>query len=158
MKKFKIEIKWGIIFSILTLVWMYFEKSIGWHSVLISKHAIYTNLFAIIAIIVYVFALLDKRENFFGGKMIWKQGFISGIALSAIIAFISPLTQYITHSVITTEYFPNIIKYVVDNGKMAQEAAENYFSLKSYILQSAFGALTMGIVTAAIVAFFVKKQ
>lgn len=158
MKKFKIEIKWGIIFSILTLLWMYLEKSVGWHSTHISKHAIYTNFFALIAIIIYVLALLDKRNHFFDGKMNWKQGFISGIALSAIIALISPLTQYITSTIISPEYFPNVIKYVVGKGKMTQEAAETYFNLKSYMVQSAFGALTMGIVTAAIVAFFVKKQ
>jgi hypothetical protein len=41
---------------------------------------------------------------------------------------------------------------------MGQEAAESYFNFKSYVLQSFFGALTMGIVTSAVVAFFVKKQ
>jgi uncharacterized membrane protein YvlD (DUF360 family) len=94
----------------------------------------------------------------YNGKMTWKQGFISGIILSVIIAIISPLTQYITSTVITPDYFTNVIKFVVDSGKMGQEAAEGYFNLKSYVLQSIFGALTMGIVTSAVVAFFVKKQ
>lgn len=158
MSKFRIEIKWAVIFALATLLWMVFEKSIGWHDVLIEKHAIYTNFFAIIAIAVFVLALLDKRKVDFNGKMNWKQGFISGIFLSVIIAVLSPLTQYITNTFITPEYFPNIIKFAVDSGKMSQEAAESYFSLKSYALQSFFGALTMGIVTSAIVAFFVKKQ
>ena len=61
MSKFRIEIKWAIIFALATLLWMAFEKSMGWHDVLIEKHAIYTNFFAIIAIAVYVLALLDKR-------------------------------------------------------------------------------------------------
>lgn len=158
MSKFRIEIKWAVIFALATLLWMVFEKSMGWHDVLIAKHAIYTNFFAIIAIAVFVLALLDKRKVDFNGKMNWKQGFISGIFLSVIIAVLSPLTQYITNTFITPEYFPNIIKFAVDSGKMSQEAAESYFSLKSYALQSFFGALTMGIVTSAIVAFFVKKQ
>ncbi|MBC8766729.1 DUF4199 domain-containing protein [Arenibacter sp. BSSL-BM3] len=158
MSKFRIEIKWAIIFSLATLLWMAFEKSMGWHDVLIEKHAIYTNFFAIIAITVYVLALLDKRKVDYKGKMNWKQGFISGIILSVIISLLSPVTQYITSTFITPEYFTNIIKFAVDSGKMTQEAAENYFSLKSYVIQSVFGALTMGIVTSAIVAFFVKKQ
>lgn len=158
MSKFRIEIKWAIIFSLATLLWMAFEKSMGWHDVLIEKHAIYTNFFAIIAITVYVLALLDKRKVDFKGKMNWKQGFISGIILSVIISLLSPVTQYITSTFITPEYFTNIIKFAVDSGKMTQEAAESYFSLKSYVIQSVFGALTMGIVTSAIVAFFVKKQ
>jgi hypothetical protein len=158
MSKFRIEIKWAIIFALATLLWMVFEKSMGWHDVLIEKHAIYTNFFAIIAIAVYVLALLDKRKVDYNGKMTWKQGFISGIILSVIIAIISPLTQYITSTVITPDYFTNVIKFVVDSGKMGQEAAESYFNLKSYVLQSIFGALTMGIVTSAVVAFFVKRQ
>jgi len=158
MSKFRIEIKWAIIFSLATLLWMAFEKSMGWHDVLIEKHAIYTNFFAIIAITVYVLALLDKRKVDYKGKMNWKQGFISGIILSVIISLLSPVTQYITSTFITPEYFTNIIKFAVDSGKMTQEAAESYFSLKSYVIQSVFGALTMGIVTSAIVAFFVKKQ
>ena len=158
MKKFRIEIKWAVIFSLATLLWMAFEKSMGWHDQLIEKHAIYTNFFAVIAIAVYVLALLDKRKMDFNGKMNWKQGFISGIILSVIIALVSPLTQYITSTIITPEYFTNIIKFAVDSGKMSQEAAESYFSLKSYVIQSVFGALTLGIVTSAIVAFFVRKQ
>ena len=158
MSKFRIEIKWAVIFSLATLLWMAFEKSMGWHDVLIEKHAIYTNFFAIIAIAVYILALLDKRKVDYSGVMNWKQGFISGIILSVIVALLSPLTQYVTSTFITPDYFTNIIKFVVDSGKMGPQAAESYFSFKSYVLQSFFGALTMGIVTSAVVAFFVKKQ
>jgi len=158
MSKILVEIKWAIIFAVASLFWMAFEKSMGWHDVLIEKHAIYTNFFAIIAIAVYVLALLDKRKVDYYGKMNWKQGFVSGVILSVIIAVISPLIQYIVSTEITPEYFENIIEFVVDSGKMGQEAAESYFNLKSYMVQSLFGALTMGIVTSAIVAFFVKKQ
>src|SRR5690606_13891821 len=92
------------------------------------------------------------------GKMSWKQGFISGIILSVIIALFSPIIQYITNTGISPDYFPNAIKYIVDSGKMGQETAESYFNLKSYVLQGVFGALSMGIVTSAIVALFVRKQ
>lgn len=158
MNKYQIEFKWAIIFSVATLAWMVLEKSLGWHDKLIGKHAIYTNLFAFVAITIYVLALLDKRKTAFHGKMNWKQGFISGIILSAIIALFSPITQYITNTSISPDYFPNAIKYIVDSGKMGQETAESYFNLKSYVLQGVFGALSMGIVTSAIVAYFVRKQ
>ncbi len=29
MKKYTTELKWGIIFSLATLLWMYFEKAMG---------------------------------------------------------------------------------------------------------------------------------
>lgn len=157
MKKFSIEIKWGIIFSIISLLWMYLEKGLGWHDENIAVHAIYTNIFAIVAIILYVFALLDKRKNFYNGKMTWTQGFISGIIISVVVAILSPLAQYLTHEFITPDYFENAIEYSVESGN-SRENAEAYFNLGSYILQSFFFALTVGTVTAAIVALFVRRK
>ena len=157
MKKFSIEIKWGIIFSIVSLLWMYLEKGLGWHDENIAVHAIYTNIFAIVAIILYVLALLDKRKNFYNGRMTWTQGFISGIIISVVVAILSPLAQYLTHEFITPDYFENAIEYSVESGN-SRENAEAYFNMESYILQSFFFALTVGTVTAAIVALFVRRK
>lgn len=158
MKKYSTEIKWGVIFAISTLVWMYFEKGMGWHDELIAQQLIYTNLFALVAIVIFVLALKEKRKKDFGGKMSWKQGFISGIIISIVVALLTPLTQYIGNTWIAPNLFPNLINYMVETGKMTEEGAKNYFNLKSYMVQGSFGALTMGVVTSAIVALFLKKQ
>jgi len=158
MKKYAIELKWGIVFFLVSMAWMYFEKLMGWHGENISNHAIYTNFFAIIAILLFVFALLDKRKNFYGGKMTWVQGFTAGLIISIVVAILSPLGQYITHKLISPEYFPNVISFAVENEKMTQEAAEEYFSLNSYIKQSVMFGLVMGVITSAVVALFVKKK
>jgi Mn2+/Fe2+ NRAMP family transporter len=158
MKKYRTEIKWGVIFAISTLVWMYFEKAMGWHDELIAQQLIYTNLFALVAIVIYVQALKEKRNKDFIGKMSWKQGFISGIIISIVVAILTPLTQYIGSTWIAPNLFPNLIDYMVETGKMTEEGATNYFNLKSYMVQGTFGALTMGVVTSAIVAIFLKKQ
>ncbi|MFD0779316.1 hypothetical protein ACFQZF_13425 [Flavobacterium myungsuense] len=68
MKKIAIEIKWGLLFSIATLVWMIIENVVGLHDKYISKHLIYTNLFAIIAIAIYFLALKEKNTLFLTGK------------------------------------------------------------------------------------------
>tara|TARA_B100000378_G_C18043838_1_gene411395 strand:+ start:425 stop:904 length:480 start_codon:yes stop_codon:yes gene_type:complete len=158
MKKFAIEIKWGIIFTIVALLWMFLEKQLGWHDELIAKQAIYTNFFGIIAIIVYVLAIRDKKKNFYQGDMTWTQGFISGMVVSIVVAILSPLAQYISLEVISPEYFPNVIDYAVENGKMTRENAEAYFNLKSYIIQSFFFSLVVGIVTSAIIALFLRSR
>lgn len=69
MKKYRIELKWAFIFTVLALLWMVFEKAMGWHDELIAQHATYTNFFSIVAILVYVFALIDKRNNYYNGIM-----------------------------------------------------------------------------------------
>lgn len=158
MKKIKIEIKWAVIFVLMMLGWMVLEKSLGYHDEKIADHPIFTNFVAIPSIAIYVFALLDKKKNFYYGLMSYKQGFLSGLIISVIVALLSPLSQYIVIEFITPEYFPNVINYAVSSGEMTQEAAESYFNLKSYMIQSVIGALGMGTVTSAIVAIFVKSK
>lgn len=158
MKSRKIEIKWGVLFILVGLIWMVFEKAMGWHDVHIDKHATYTLLIAPIAIAIYVFALLDKRQNFYGGKMSYRQGLITGLIITAVVVILSPVSQYITSTFITPEYFKNVIEYSVSSGQMERTAAEDYFNLQSYMIQSVIGAAVMGVMTSALVAFFVRSK
>lgn len=159
MKNRKIEIKWAVIFSIMGLLWMVLEKLCGLHSTYIDYHLYLTNLFAIPAIIIMIMALKDKKKNFYNGQITYKQGLISGIILSILIALISPLTQWITSYVITPEYFPNVIKRSVAIGyyKTTEDAQAN-FNYKNYAIQGAIGALIMGIVTTAIAMIFIRTK
>ncbi|MGF1670457.1 MAG: DUF4199 domain-containing protein, partial [Balneolaceae bacterium] len=134
MNKYKIEIKWGIIFVVMTLVWIAMEKALGLHSTHIEHHATYTNFIAIPAIVIYVLALLEKRKKDFGGTMSYKQGFISGLIITLVVTILSPLSQVLISSVISPDYFSNMIEYTSENGIMDREAAEAWFNLKSYIV------------------------
>ena len=137
---------------------MVFEKTMGWHDVHIDKHATYSMLIAPIAIAIYVFALLDKKRNFYGGKITYMEGFIAGLIITLVVVILSPLSQYITSIYITPDYFKNVIEYSVFSGQMEQLAAEDYFTLKNYMIQSVLGAAVMGLLTTAIVAFFVRSK
>ena len=158
MKKYQIEIKWGVIFFALMVLWTYFEKLLGWHNENIDKQALYTNFFGIIAIVVYFLAIRDKKQTIFHGKMSWKQGFVSGIILSVVIALLSPLHQVIAHKLISPDFFNNIIEYNVDAERMTREDAEAFFNLNSYIVQGISNALTMGVITSALVALILKRK
>ena len=159
MKNISIEIKWALIFSAVTLLWMTGEKLVGLHDKYIDYHLYLTNLFAIPAIIMMVLALKEKKNKGYDGQMTYGQGFISGIIISAIIALLSPLTQWITSYVITPEYFTNVIKRSVELGyyKTTEEAAAN-FNYKNYAIQSSIGALVMGIATTAIAMIFIRNK
>lgn len=159
MQKFKLEIKWAFIFIAMSLLWMIIEKLTGLHSTHIDKHMYLTNLFAIPAILIYVLALKDKKKNNYFGRMSYKQGLASGLIITVIIAIFSPLTQWITSTIITPEYFPNVIAYSVESGyHKSIEEAEAYFNLSNYIQQSVIGALIMGVLTSATIAIFLKSK
>ncbi|MCA6073969.1 DUF4199 domain-containing protein [Fulvivirga sedimenti] len=159
MKKIRIEIKWALIFVAMSLLWMVLEKLVGLHSTHIDKHLYLTNLFAIPAIIVYVLALKDKKATDYHGQMTYKQGFMSGLIITIIVTVLAPITQWITSTIITPEYFPNVIAYSVETGYYETvEEAEANFNLSNYMMQSVIGAFIMGVITTAIVAFFVKTK
>ena len=159
MKNIAIEVKWAVIFSGMTLLWMVLEKLSGLHGKYIDYHLYLTNLFAIPAIWVMVLALKDKKKNFYGGQISYGEGLISGIILSLIIALISPFKQWVTSYVITPEYFPNVIKRSVELGyyKTTAEAEAN-FNYPNYAKQGAIGAFVMGVITSAIAMIFIQTK
>lgn len=158
LQSYRIEIKWSVIFTLALMAWTGLERLLGWHDELIAQHAANTMWFALIATALYVLALLDKRKNHYGGQMTWLQGFLSGVWISVSVAVLTPLSQWITHTFISPDYFPNIIAHGVATGQMTQVEAEAYFTLGNYIWMSALFALGSGLITAAIVALFVRRK
>lgn len=159
MKNLKLELKWAIIFVIMSLAWMVLGKLCGLHGKYIDYHLYLTNLFAIPAIWVMVLALKDKKKNHYNGNMSYKQGLISGIFISIFIALMSPLSQWVISYIITPEYFPNVIKRSVEIGYFKTTAeAEAQFNYPNYAKQSAIGALVMGVLTSAIAMLFIRTK
>ena len=157
MKKYKTEFKWAFIFTIAALLWMAFEKLLGWHSEKIAVQSKYTNIFTLFFILIYALALLDKRKEL-GGVITWKQSFISGAILTVMVTLLTPLAQWITHALISPEYFPNAIKYSVENGIVEQTMAERYFNMGNYIVLGSIYCLVFGLIITAIIAVFVKRK
>ena len=158
VKNIKIEFKWAIIYTVLTLAWTLLEKTLGWHDEKIADHWWLTLFFLPFAVAMYVLAIREKRRRIFNFKMSWKQGFICGVILAVCIALLSPIAQYITHNYITPEFFETVKNYSVTNKLMTIEAANDYFNFNSYLMQSFFGTLISGIVISAIAAFFLKRN
>lgn len=159
MDKFKIEIKWALIFIGAMLLWMVLERAVGLHDEHIDKQQYLTTLFAIPAIVIYVLALKVKRKNYYDGEMTYGQGFLSGLVITVIVALFSAPAQWIISNLITPNYFNNVIEYSVETGYYeTREAAKANFNLSNYMLQSVIGALIMGVLTSAVVAIFTRRQ
>jgi hypothetical protein len=158
MKKQSVELSWALIFAAVSLLWMILERLAGLHDTNIHKHAVFTNLFAIPAVAVYVFALLYKRKFSYNGIMSYRQGLVSGIIITAFVVLFSPLVQLISLQLISPEYLQNMADYAVSSGTMSAAESAGYFSLKSYVLQSLAGAAIMGVLTSLIVALFTRRR
>lgn len=158
MKNLKIELKWALIFIIMQLSWMLMERILGYHHEKIDQHVIISSLVFIPSILIYVLALIDKRKNYYNGTMNYLQGFISGLFITLFVSLVSPLTQIFVSTVISPDYFTNIIAYSVKEDIMTQEAAEAYFNLKHYIYLTVISTPIMGLMTSALIALFTIKK
>ena len=158
MRNLKIEFKWAIIFTIASLTWMFLEQTLGWHDEKIADHYWLTMLYIPLAIFMYILALREKRRRFYNKQLSWRQGFLSGFVVSLFAAALSPVAQYLTHNYITPAYFPNIIEYSVTNELMTIGAANEYFNINNYMMQSAIGVLIGGFVLSAIAAFILRRN
>jgi len=158
MFKIKTEFKWTIIFILMSMLWIYLEKVTGLHHEYIEYHPIYTNLYAIPAILIYVFALREKKQKFFNGKMTYKNAFISGLILTLMISLLSPLSTYASVEYISPDFFTNAIEKSVELEMMTRPEALDYFNTQNYMLQSLMFGPVFGIVTTAIVSIFVRSK
>ena len=162
MKNFSIEIKWTLRFILLVLAWAIGEKFMGLHDQHINQYAVYTNLFGIPALLFYFLALAEKKKYFFNNQMTWSQGFISGVVLSFFIAILMPIAQLVIYKSITPHFFETIIEYKTKSPLLTRhittEDALAYFNLKSFMIQSVFSALSMGTISGAIAAFFLRAK
>lgn len=158
MEKFKIEFKWAVILSICSLIWMYFEKMMGWHAEKVKFQPIYTMLFGFVVILIYVLALLHKKKIYYNNQINWKQGFLSGAILSLFVAAFTPIVIFISFEYISPDFFSNMINYKTEKTEMTLEEAKKYFTLSNYVYMSTFSTLSNGIVISAILSFFIKSK
>lgn len=158
LKNYKLEIKWAIIFSLTSLLWFSTEKILGFHDVYIKKQMVVSYFFAVPAILIYFLAIKEKKTLIFRGVMTWKQGAVSGIYISLFVAVFGLFVNYVCLEFVSPDYFNNISEYLISSKIMTQQGAKEYFNLKSYLIEGVFGALSVGVVTSAIVAFFLQTK
>lgn len=159
MKNFEIEIKYAFISAGSIILWMLLEKIAGFHDSNIHLQPIITNLYGIVGLFVYFFALREKKMRFYRGKMSWSQGFLSGIFLSTFLAVLSPLYNTLIIKYVSPSFLKNMAQqFDLNKGQQVLETGASYYNLKSFIFQSCIDSLSFGILASAILALFISKK
>ncbi|MCO6176457.1 DUF4199 domain-containing protein [Flavobacterium sp. NRK F10] len=153
MKKIEIELKWSVIYAISYLVWMFFERFLGFHFDKANAEPLFNLLFIPIAVILYILAIKEKKKKYYNGQMDWKQGFGSGIVLSFFIALTSSIIVYITFTILSPEFFEKAIAMSKD-----QELAKINYNIQAFVKNNIFDKLSFGVVFAAIISYFSKTK
>ncbi len=156
MKSISTEIKYAVIFTIASIAWQALGKALGFHDEKIASQLVFTSGFFVVAIAIYVMALLAKRKQL-GGYATYGQLFLSGTLLGVFVAILSPIATYLLLEVISPNYLQNLSAYAVQQGEATPEIAATMFTLKSYIIQGVVGAVFAGLITSAVLSLFIKR-
>lgn len=158
MKNFKPELKWAMVFAAVMLLWMITEHLFGLHDTRIHLQETVSYFFMIPAIAVFVFALRDIKKKKYQGNMNLMDGFLSGLVMTFFITFLSMIIQVILVKIISPHYFENAINYTLATHKMELADAQDYFNLKTYVIQVLLSTPIMGAVTSLIISFFLRTK
>ncbi len=153
----KLELKWGVIFAAMQLIWLSLEFLFGFHDKHISWHPIVTNFIAIPSIIIMVLAIREKRSAL-DGRITFAKAFLCGLGVSIVVAVLSPLVQIIFFQLINPNFFASMIKYATENGQATLEVAQANFNFNNYLLLGAIGSVIMGAITTLVIAAVIKKD
>ncbi|ESU22596.1 hypothetical protein FEDK69T_18490 [Flavobacterium enshiense DK69] len=158
MKNYRIEIKWAIVYVIVSFIWIFIQKALGFFDSNISRHVFFSVLIVLVLIPLFYFEQTDKKKNFLNNKMMWKQGFISGCLVIVLATLFVPVLSYVTYELIAPDFFKKAIALYTESGKLNPIDAAARFNLRSSMLQGVSDNLSFGISFSAIMAFFTKSQ
>jgi len=159
MKKFALEIKWGFLLTLALVASAILEKELGlYEKPDFSYYLLSTVCFAPVGLLFYILFYREKQAQYFNGKMTWKQGFFSGIMMTAVVALLVPIQKNIIHQVIAPELFENTIVQMTASGKRTREEAAEMMNLTSAVYNGIQLVLSAGIVASAALSIIFKSK
>lgn len=153
----RIEIKYGLIFSLFSFVWLILEYAFGLHGSYIKYYPMANNLFIVPATYIMVRAIVAKKTEL-GGAITFSLAFQTGFFITLIVAILSPGLSYIFHSWINPGFFASAREAAVKFFNTSAEQAEAEYNLKSFMVQSAIGAIVMGTISSLIIALAIRSR
>ena len=154
----KTEIKYALIFVIISFVWNIIEFVAGLHSTYINIHPYFvTPFFIILTAAIYICALTAKRKEL-GGKITFGKAFITGMIITLFILILNPVFQYIYSEFINPNFYNAFIQYDVSTGKLTKQEAEDYYNFKNFIFRGSIYRFIMSLAATIIISIFLKKN
>jgi hypothetical protein len=152
-----LEIKWGLVFSLASLIWVTGEYQLGLHDRYIARQAVLTNLFFFPAVLIMYLAVREKKRKQ-GERISFAEALLCGIGVSVIVAILAPVVQYSFSRWINPRFFEEMIRHSVAAGKLSPDQARQHFNLNTYMLMSSIGAIGAGGMTSLALAALMRTR
>lgn len=156
-RKFNIELKFGGVIGLLTILWLLGEYSTGLHHKYHDLFLLITNFVFIIPIVGIYLGISSKRKNYYDQQLTFGQGVLTGIIISIIYALIAGIGQYLYHTVINPAHFDLMIEKSREHGVSAEEAAQ-YFNTNNYTMNVVISYFAVGLLASLIHSAILKRK
>lgn len=156
-RKFKIEIKFGLVIGLLTVIWLLGEYSTGLHHDHHDLFLLVTNFVFVIPLAGLYLGISSKRKNDYDQYLSLGQGFITGSMISTIYAFIAGIGQFLYHTIINPHYFDLMITRSQEHGVSAEEATQ-YFNTTNYTISVVISYFVVGLLASLLYSVILKRK
>lgn len=137
-------IKWGLIISIVSFLWIILEKNLGYHTRLISEKGSFSWLLIPLTLVLYYFAFREVKRKLGADQSIILEYLKTGLIIGLITMIFAPLSMWLMNTYISPDFFSNAIAEGVRIGE-DRTKLESEFSLRSFVLRSALASIVLGI-------------
>ena len=153
----RIEFRYAVLSSLLTLLWLCTEYLIGLQDKYIAIYPYVTFFAFIIPVICIRLALLEKTELLFQ-KISFKQAFFCGLLLTVFATIFCVPIQIAFLKLINIDFLDNMAAYATEHGKQPKELAQMYYTPGFYITGSVIITFITGAVVSLILARLMRTK
>lgn len=154
----RIALKWGLVYALLTLIWLSLESMAGLHDSRVKYRVILTNLKYIPMLLIYYAALREARNLKPDEAYPYSQAFIDGLRLTAMATLLSVPAQYLSMEYLVPDFLQKMEAAMIEGGWMTAVEAKGFFKFRSYFIQSVLAIPATGLMITAITALFVQRN
>ncbi len=159
----KPSVKWALIGSMASLLWLALEYVVGLHDRYIEYHPMVTNFALLIPILTLRQTVEDNKALY--PDLTFKKAF-SECAIGVLLStFLAPISVYVFFKYVNPDFFNSFIQYTVAHAdqmhvtkEKALQRASSYFNFQMYMIQIVLSTLFGGLLISVIVAYLQTRN
>lgn len=155
----KIEFKWTLIFSLVSIMWMVMERILGLHNGFLEYHFYFSLLSIIPLYVVFTLAIKDKGVNRYEGENQLMNSIYTLLKLILLVTISSPFVQYLALSYVSPNYFKNLAQLAIEQSKLTDlEEAKSVMGFEAYAFMISLKYFSLSVAASIIVLLVNLKK
>ena len=150
--------RYGTFFALAIFLWALGESALGLHDRHIGYHEYLSYFFAVPAVGIMYWGIVNGRNGLAAGRMGFRGAFLKGLGITAVVALLCPFVWYVFCRFVNPDFLDNMMRHAIEAKGMAVSLAKKRFSLVNHLLVSTLSTTVFGVVISLVIAIIVARQ